>query len=106
VIGISKVRLVRDRHVVVEQMLVVLGAYLLRHGLLGASVSSDRRPRRIERTRIIHRVGYLKLLAVLDHLPAFHHMNLRAVWGEVIVDRQDSGATRTANATSGDTPAP
>jgi hypothetical protein len=55
----SEVRLVRDRDIVVEQMLVVLGAYLFEHGLLHTPVLPHGRPGLIEGIRIVHRVDHL-----------------------------------------------
>jgi hypothetical protein len=56
--GRSEVRLVRDRDIVVEQMLVVFGAYLFEHGLLHTPVLPHGRPGLIEGIRIVHRVDH------------------------------------------------
>src|SRR5580704_14093918 len=61
----SEVRLVRDRDVVVEQMLVVLGAGLFVHRPLDPPEIVDRRPRLIEGVRILDPQRHLERLAVV-----------------------------------------
>jgi hypothetical protein len=51
----SEIRLVRDRDVVVKQVLVVLGADVFTQWLLHAAVTLDRRPWLIESIRVINR---------------------------------------------------
>jgi len=46
-----EIRLVCHRHVIVEQMPVVLGADFLHHGSLNTIVALHHRPRRVERIR-------------------------------------------------------
>src|SRR5258708_25291103 len=81
-----EIRLVGDRDAVVEQMLVVLGAYLFEHWLLHAPILPHRRPWLIESIRIVDRVGHFKLFAVVDQFPALDDVELRAVRRAALID--------------------
>src|SRR5438046_3094497 len=72
----SEVRLVRHRHVIVEQMLVVLGTDFLVHLPLDAIVTLHHRPRRIEGIRVLEGDVNLHLLAAVDQLEALDDMQL------------------------------
>src|SRR5260370_32901733 len=52
---LSEIRLVRDRDVIIEQVLIVLGADFLAQRLLQPPVTLDNQPRLIENVRILTR---------------------------------------------------
>src|SRR5262249_55046955 len=63
--GCSELQLIGNRHVVVEQMLVVLGAGFLVHGHLDPREIVDCGPGLIERLRILNPESHLQRLAVV-----------------------------------------
>src|SRR5579883_3559923 len=77
--GCSEVRLARNRHVVIEQMLVVFGAGFLMHGHLDPLEIVDGRPRLIERIRILHPESHLQRLALVNQSIAFNLVQLLGV---------------------------
>src|SRR5437762_3586631 len=81
----SEIRLAGDGDVVVEQVLVVLGANLLGHPLLHPPIAADPPPRLIERVRVLHGDRNFQCLALLDHSPALDHMQLGGMRGAIIV---------------------
>src|SRR5271168_4339245 len=72
----SEVRLVGDRDVVVEQMLVVLGTDVFGHLLLHASVPPLARPGLIERVRVVDREGHFEHLVAVGQSPALDDVQL------------------------------
>jgi hypothetical protein len=76
VLECSEVRFARNWDVVVEQMLVVLGAYGF-YDLQGrAPIPPHCSPRRIESVRIVYRKARFQHLAIVDHFPALYNVQL------------------------------
>src|SRR5580704_13133330 len=76
----SEVRVCGLRNVIVEQMLVVLGAHLFCHWLLYAIVTLDPRPGLNESVRIFDPHVRFQRLAAIEQRPPFHHVQLLGVW--------------------------
>src|SRR5260221_14023368 len=72
----SEIRLLRDRHVVVEQVLVIFGADELGQRPLSALVALVGLPRPVERIGIVYRDVHFQHVAAIDQVPALHHMEL------------------------------
>jgi hypothetical protein len=67
------------RHVIVEEVRVVLDANILGHRSLPALVGRAGLPRPVERVGVIHRDIYFQHVAAVDQVPALHGMKLLGV---------------------------
>jgi hypothetical protein len=74
-----EIRRVRDPDVILEQMLVVLGADFFVHRTLNAMIDLHHRPWRVESIRIVERDVHLHRLAALDQLKALDDVQLIGV---------------------------
>src|SRR6266853_2256846 len=81
----SEIHLVCHRNVIVEQMLVVLGANFLCHGALNSIVALYHRPRRVESIRVLERNVHLHRLAAVDQLKALDDVQLVGMWRAEII---------------------
>jgi hypothetical protein len=70
----SEIRLVGNRKVLVEQVLIVLGADILGDLAIDAPIVPHSGPRLVEGVRVGHRKGHLQHLAVVNHFPALENM--------------------------------
>src|SRR5271163_2782556 len=82
----SEIRLARNGDVIVEQILVVLGAGVLGQFLLHASVTPLAPPGLIEGVGIVHHEGRFQTPAALGHGPALDHVQLVGMRRAVGID--------------------
>src|ERR1700726_2561574 len=83
----SEIRLVGNRDVIVEQMLVVLGADVFGDLALRTPIAPHARPRLVKGVRVLDGEGRFHHLAVVDYPPALDDVQLLGMRRTVIVDR-------------------
>ena len=84
----SEIRLVRDRNVIVKQMLVVLGADVFDHLLLHAPITPHSRPGLIEGVWVLHGEGSFHHPAAIEDPPALDDVQVLSVRCSVNVDER------------------